>query len=62
MKRQPIETAPRDGTVIRIYRPAHYIRAFWCNDLHDWVTDREYTINRVTRAKEWLPENSDDKR
>jgi hypothetical protein len=50
MSWQPIETAPRDGTVILVYAPGLFQTAAWVDGY--WTTACENWLDDVTH---WMP-------
>lgn len=62
---QPIETAPKDGTMFLIFVPSAKARKvstsrggqFWCQD--QWCRDGGYTVcddhGRPVKATHWMP-------
>ena len=54
---QPIETAPKDGTIVRLPVIGE-IRAYWCKDLERWVSVVEQTMNYASPDR-WKPDGTD---
>ncbi len=50
----PMSDAPKvPGPSQRFKLPERVVRAFWCNDLKDWVTDSPVSINRIPAGALW---------
>lgn len=45
--------APKDGSLISVLEPAHWVQVFWCDDLKGWITAREIRVNRVHNPLRW---------
>ncbi len=54
---QDIDSAPKDeGKSYRFLLKPVVVRAFWSDDLQDWILDRPLTIDRLPRIVEgWRP-------
>ena len=58
MQWKPIETAPKDGTVIIIpLQMAKGVRAFWDKELETWVLCNPVTVGSIIEPISWRPEN-----
>lgn len=42
---EPIETAPKDGSDVRIVYNGLKLPAYWCDDLERWVLIRQWTLD-----------------
>jgi hypothetical protein len=52
-RRQPIATAPKDGTEITV--PVQWnLQAFWCDDLKRWVLSRPLEVDSI-HPEYWIP-------
>lgn len=51
---RPIESAPKDGTVVRLPLETH-VDAFWCRDLKRWVLVHPLDVQSVYSANRWMP-------
>lgn len=51
--RQPIESAPRDGTSI-VIPIALDVQVFWCNEMKTWVLDHPLIVETLSAPKEWI--------
>lgn len=57
---QPIETAPRDGTVVKIKVDIESVQAYWEPNLYgeglgSWVLTRPLHMESVWRPTRWKP-------
>ena len=59
MNWQPIETAPKDGTLILTYKKdyrAEYSVSYWCQFEEVWETDfKQKGYYQQVAAKYWMP-------
>lgn len=56
MSWQLIDTAPKDGTTIRVKLPETDVRVFWCSDLKSWVLCSPIHMETVRDPTHWLAE------
>lgn len=58
-KWEPIETAPKDGTLILTYSKdyrAEYAVSYWCEYDEEWLTDfRQKGAEQQVDAEYWMP-------
>lgn len=50
----PMDTAPRNGTDIRLVIPRCIVPAYWDDDLHKWVLCRPWYMESVSNPAGWL--------
>lgn len=55
MRWQLIDTAPKDGTTIRVKLPETAVRVFWCSDLKEWVLCSPIHMETIVEPTHWLP-------
>lgn len=55
---QPIETAPKDGSVVRL-RLNGGVRAYWDNELQTWVLCNPMHIESIRNPRHWQSELSE---
>lgn len=53
----PIETAPRDGSVVVLDLGRVQLSAFWCKDLQRWVLCQPLHMESVYEPKGWFPDD-----
>jgi hypothetical protein len=53
---QPMETAPKDGTEVRLALSyPNGVPAYWCADLKTWVLSRPLHVESIHRPERWKP-------
>ena len=52
--RQPIKTAPKDGTEILLPLECN-VRAYWCTELETWVLSSPLHIESIVAPQHWHP-------
>ena len=58
MQWKPIETAPKDGTVIVIpLQMARGVRAYWDKELETWVLCQPVNVESIREPISWRSEN-----
>jgi hypothetical protein len=50
---QPIETAPKDGSLITVRMPEWQSRVYWDDDLKTWVLTSPTHLESINKPKEW---------
>jgi hypothetical protein len=52
---QPIVTAPKDGTEVRLRLNLQSVKAYWDDDLRTWVLSRPLHMESIRDPEKWRP-------
>ena len=54
---QTIDSAPRDGTTVKIPLDIEWVRAFWSEEVDAWILPQRLIINTIINPKWWKPDD-----